>query len=141
MNSNVCSFCQREYGTISRNNKPIFMTLDHMNPICREKLAYIGKHTSKRKIKDNDRNHLRKGNRCATLDDIITCCNECNELKASHTIIGFSRLLNTNHCKNNVHGSYMTPEIARTIQHSISVILKQELHPIELRIYTYDLII
>jgi hypothetical protein len=61
----VCSYCQRRYGTRSSSGYTLFKTLDHFVPIsklgiCRgDKLTYV------------------------QIDNLVDSCQECNTLKAN----------------------------------------------------------
>lgn len=111
----VCSYCQRKYGTISINNKAIFRTMDHIIP--------------KDITSDISRNKRKKSvtNRCPDdeeLLNLIQACNECNELKDSMKLDFLYKNLDYIYKNKHINRqySYLTKEIVETIKNSIIII-------------------
>jgi len=134
-NKELCSYCQREYGTLSINNKPIFKTFDHLKP----RLL-----SSKDRQGNGRRGIMSRGvSNYEELDNLITCCNECNELKGKLTLDYFARKLSyflKNKYRDN-KCSYLNKDLILKIRYSILILQKNETNPIELQIYTTDLLL
>lgn len=75
------------------------------------------------------------------LDNLIECCNECNNLKNNYYLRVFRYKLNHIKFIKSSKGKYLTKTLVNTIKNSIDIILKNESESIEIQIYTSDLII
>lgn len=130
----ICSYCQREYGTISLLDRPIFRTFDHLVPKLRRERKANGKKKDRAGIGSHGVRNSPEG--LAELDNLLECCNECNELKADMSLIEFSARLDLISLiklhKNPNH--YLTKEMVITIKKSIKTILNTEPEPILINI-------
>src|SRR6478736_2779193 len=120
----ICSYCQREYGTISLNNKPIFMTYDHIIPL-------------RRKAGKNRQGIVCRGDKLSTkeLNNLLTCCNECNRLKDWRTLSQFYLILSCieRHkiSKSSIkYSNYLNYKLIETIKNSIKILHKNNLNPL-----------
>lgn len=117
-----CSYCQREYGTVSINKQPIFKTYDHIEP---RKGRY-------------DRRRDRRGIMCRgaksfiEIDNLISCCNECNSLKSRLTLQQFIKRVKNAFKERNKGNSYITRKIIETIEYSISILLYTNSQPLNI---------
>lgn len=127
MEFKVCSYCQRPYGTLGTNNKPIIKTFDHIVP--------------KKQIK-TFKSSGRTGVRCrgvisfAEVDDLLECCNECNLIKGHMSLLQFqARLSIIAIQKRHIYPNhYLTEEVVKTIKNSINCLLYNKPEPIKINI-------
>jgi len=116
-----CSYCQREYGTLSIGNKPIFRTMDHIEAFC--------------KTRDKKRNGGgMSSTRIQDLEMTLQCCNECNELKSHYHIEDFSSRLNhlLRYKSRYKQASYLTSKLVKTMRYSINILLTTTTEPLPL---------
>jgi len=130
----ICSYCQRPYGLKSINKLPIYKTIDHIQPLNKgikeRQPSERGMSALKQFLLEHDR-----------LTNLIECCNECNVLKNNYYPRVFKYKLNHQKFIKSSSGRYLTKDLIKTIKNSIDVMLKNESEPIEIQIYTFDLII
>lgn len=131
----VCSYCQRPYGLKGMCGKPIHKTIDHIKPI-----NFSG--VKKRSRSQRGMESLKSCNLLPdNLDNLIECCNECNNLKNNYYLRVFRYKLNHTKFIKSTKGKYLTKILVNTIKNSIDVMIKNESEPIEIKVYTTDLII
>lgn len=118
----ICSYCQREYGSKSYKGRIITKTIDHIIPTGKGR-GHAG---------------YSKSIKLTHLPNLLMCCNECNVLKGKRDISQFEYfLLNLDlNSKGNSH-NYLTEDLVRTILKSINVLKRNEIEPIELDYLTY----
>ena len=118
MSKEVCSYCQREYGSISKSGKILTKTFDHIIPKIR---------TSTPRSKD------RRGVMCKAknngleskeIDNLLQCCIECNNSKGHKTLIQWKYSLISD------HHIWLSNGIKHTIINSINVLLENKPEPI-----------
>ena len=123
MKYNICSYCQREYGIISRKGRPIFRTYDHIESLHASKSNHNRKGVSGKSIAQSQ------------IANLISCCNECNELKGTKSINEFYRELES--LLENKNGDdrkfYLTKDIVNTIKNSLTVLKTTETEPLVLQ--------
>lgn len=69
----VCSYCQRPYGSRGTSGKYLYKTFDHIEPLYWPK-------------KDKTRNSNYETYTLEQLQNIIDCCQECNKLKGHDSL-------------------------------------------------------
>lgn len=135
----LCSYCQREYNTMSKSGKLITRTFDHLIP----------------KIETNNPRRIdRTGIMCKAnagnlkteeILSLLQCCNECNNLKGSMSLKVFKIFINKiikNHNLLTINQQrWITNKIKLNIINSINIIENNECKPIELELSPYELII
>lgn len=129
MNKEICSYCQRQYGTLSLNNGPIYRTFDHIVPLLRKR----GSNGVK-----NRQGAMCKGANITTkeINNLLQCCNECNLLKGKKTIEEFKNGLNNLSKKLLKHNPnhWLTSNMVLTIKTSIVIIQNSKTEPLLLDI-------
>lgn len=116
MEKQLCSYCQREYGTISINNLPIFKTHDHIKPRNSSK-------NDKKRWKGINSKYIT----IKQLNELLECCNECNNCKSNLTLKDFSRRLSE--IKKTKRGQYLNKDLIIIIRNSIRVLNENKLNP------------
>lgn len=117
-----CSYCQREYGTLSTNNKPIKRTIDHIKKRSGLELRSIDRSGIMSKgVKD-----------LSEVDNFLQCCNECNLLKGELTLRQLKRKIRRflDHKYESKARAYLTVNLVKTIQNSILIILNSPCEPV-----------
>lgn len=112
----ICSYCQREYGSKGYKGLILEKTIDHLTP------------------KDNKRRHggYRNNIRLSHLYNLLICCQECNQLKGNNNVLQFEQLLLHIKPNKNLCSKYLDENIIRTILRSIKVIKQNKTVPFEL---------
>ena len=132
----ICSYCQREYGILSINNKPIYKTFDYIKP---------------RLLSNKDRKgNGRAGMMCkgATLkeeeiNNLLQCCNECNYIKKDMSLMQFNSKIDYMFYKRKNIKIYrfLTKDIVKNIKNAINILIKNKSEFIYIEIYQFELII
>lgn len=126
---NKCSYCQREFGTISKKGKQIYKTYDH-----------IQSKYSQNKI-NNHRGGINRKFTFSEIENMLDCCNQCNVLKGNLSLNNFYSKLDyfyRNKSKNR-GARYLTKNIVYIIRNSIRVLKDKNIikEPVLINIITY----
>lgn len=124
MEQHICSYCQRPYG-IMINNRPLIRTFDHIRPRKGTQLS--------RKLTNDRRGVMMRGvNSLNEVDNLIQCCNQCNELKGDMSLLEFSARLELLSLQKRHFNPYyyLNSKIVKIIKNSINILLTTKPEPI-----------
>lgn len=111
------------------NNKPLIRTFDHIKPRKNTQLS--------RKLTNDRRGVMMRGvTDLNEVDNLLQCCNQCNELKGDMSLLEFSARLSLLSMQkrhfNPYH--YLNSKMVTIIKNSINVLLTTKPEPIKLGI-------
>lgn len=124
MIKDLCSYCQREYGTLSLYNSRIFKTFDHIIPTNVTRRKYLTHEEYWKSAIKKKRYWLYplQGDLIYSLKNLISCCNECNEFKSSMNLITFEGYLKTLLRKELFNYKYLSKQLILNILNSINIL-------------------